>query len=137
MMLRGVLTGLRSGLRPDRLLATFRRSNHERNYHQYKPKDKSHLYEVSESIQQNSKDHLLFRYEAPSRIMRFNALAITMFPMWTYLSYFCYNLDNYLAPFRAKMTPEMAEGWVNKTVEKARLGVAAGFFLFGKTKFQR
>ena len=55
-----------------------------------------------------------------------------MLPLWTYLSYFCYNLDKTIAPIKRKLSPELREGWVIKNIERARVGVAVGFFLFGK-----
>merc|ERR1712142_488829 len=59
-------------------------------------------------------------------------VGMSMFPVWSYLSYFCYNLDREI---KSKMSPEAAEkisrGWIYTNVERLRKGVAVGFFIFG------
>jgi len=105
----------------------------------WKPKDKDKLAKLiledaqspGTSMTAVPKDTLLFRYEDTGRMMRYTFVGLTMFPMWTYLSYFCYNLDKTLAPIKRRLSPEQRDGWVLRNVERARVGVAFGFFIFG------
>lgn len=104
----------------------------------WKPKDKDKLAKMildsansPTANMQAAKDTLLFRYEDPGKMMRYTALGLSMFPMWTYLAYFCYKLDKTLIPLKRRMSPEVREGWVVRNIERARITVAFGFFLFG------
>jgi len=78
-----------------------------------------------------SKDTLLFRYEDTGKVFREGLLGVFMLPLWTYLSYFCYHLDQTIAPVKRNLSQELKEGWVIRNIERARVGVAVGFFLFG------
>lgn len=106
----------------------------------WKPKEKDRLAKMiledarstpSSSAGSLSKDTLLFRYEETSKVTREGLIGVLMLPLWTYLSHFCYNLDKTIAPIKRNLSPELREGWIIRNIERARVGVAAGFFLFG------
>lgn len=83
-----------------------------------------------------SKDVLLFRYEDPGRVFRRSAMAFGTFPVWTYLSYFSYNLKSELDGIREGFESSQAyrsRGWVLDNVQKASGSVAVAFFMFGET----
>ena len=65
-------------------------------------------------------------------MFREGLLGVFMLPLWTYLSYFCYHLDQTIAPVKRNLSQELKEGWVIRNIERARVGVAVGFFLFGE-----
>ncbi len=102
----------------------------KRWYHQYKPKERTLMPETPLSEHFAAKDILLFRYEDPRKIIKQNLVAGTMLPLWTWLSYTCYNLKSDFAPY--KETLESSDrSWVYRNVEAASRGVSVAFLLFG------
>ena len=67
------------------------------------------------------------------KIFRRNALGMTMFPMWSYLSYFTFKIKSDLDPYKANEVLEnKGRGWLMENIQRASTGVGVGFFLFGK-----
>jgi hypothetical protein len=61
-----------------------------RLYHAYKPKEQT-LYADAVSKLSN-RDLTLFQYEAPAKILKQNALALVLFPVWTQMAWFSFGL---------------------------------------------
>ena len=81
-------------------------------------------------VGRGDKDTLLFKYEDPGKVTKMNLGAMIAFPIWTYLSYTSYKLNDYLAAAGSR-EEQGSRGWVLENVEKSSKGVAVAFFLFG------
>ena len=101
-----------------------------RLYHVYKPKDKVNVPETPLGDNFATRDILLFRYEDPQKIFRWNLLAGTMLPVWSYLGYTAWGLNTAFAPYKEELE-RSDRGWVFRNVEAASRGVSVGFFSFG------
>ena len=67
------------------------------------------------------------------KILRRNALGITMFPVWSYLSYFTFKIKSDLDPYKdSEVLEKKGRGWLLENIERSSRGVGVGFFLFGK-----
>ena len=67
------------------------------------------------------------------KILRRNAVGITMFPVWSYLSYFTFKIKSDLDPYKdSEVLEKKGRGWLLENIERSSRGVGVGFFLFGK-----
>ena len=75
----------------------------------------------------------MFRYEDPMKIFRRSALALAMFPMWSYLSYFTFQLRSELSPYKdSDVLDKKGKGWVYQdTIYKATRFVGIACFING------
>ena len=75
----------------------------------------------------------MFRYEDPMKIFRGSALALAMFPMWSYLSYFTFQLRSELSPYKdSDVLDKKGKGWVYQdTIYKATRFVGIACFING------
>merc|ERR1711997_1103857 len=100
---------LRKTFEPGRIYKIFIRQ------HQFKPKDKSIAFDapLPHDIQAQSKDILLFRYENPNKIFRNNIVALMIFPCYSWLSYFTYELRTELRPYKdSEVLDRKGSGWI-------------------------
>lgn len=67
------------------------------------------------------------------QVFSMNMLAAAMFPLWAYLGYSAYNLKSDLDPFNENVSKPNF-GLLMNQVQKASVGVAVGFFLFGEKR---
>lgn len=108
-----------------------------RKYHQFKPKDKVQVYDapLPHDLQAHGKDILLFRYENPMKVLRFSVIALTQFPIWSWLSYFTLDLRSRLTPYKeSDVLDRKGSGWIyQKTVYGAATSrfLAFGYFCCG------
>ena len=67
------------------------------------------------------------------KIFRWNIVAITMFPVWSYLSYFTFKLRSQLDPYKdSGVLEKRGRGWVMENIQSSITGVGIASFLFGK-----
>ena len=68
------------------------------------------------------------------KIFRGSALALTMFPMWSYLSYFTFQLRSELSPYQdSNVLDKKGKGWLYQdTIYKATRFVGIACFINGK-----
>ena len=67
------------------------------------------------------------------KIFRWNIVAITMFPVWSYLSYFTFKLRSQLDPYKdSGVLEKRGRGWVMENIQNSITGVGIASFLFGK-----
>ena len=108
--------------------------NITRFYHHYKPKDRVFAPDSSVSEQYAIKDILLFRYEAPKKILKINAGAVALLSMFSYMSYSAWQLKNDLSPYEEnfyKTEKGKEKEWIFRTFLSANRVVSLGYGIFG------
>ena len=85
-------------------------------------------------FQAQSKDILLFRYENPNKIFRNNIVALMIFPCYSWLSYFTYELRTELKPYKdSEVLDRKGSGWIYQaTIFQATRYLGIVIFIFGK-----
>ncbi len=95
----------------------------------FKPGEHTRRLEALESLA--NRDLVLFSYEASGPVFWKNAVALAMFPVWSYLAKVSWGLEGRLSPHTDGV--EAADkSWALSNIQRASGGVAVGFFLFGE-----